>query len=1186
MKSILTFELAHYTKRLGFYTLLLVFLGFGFIIATKARVMEAPNMFKNAPYIAAYLIGLMSLVCIFISTLLAVQVWFREKDAQFNLILYTTPLSKKDYLGSRFIVVFGLTVVLFFCFVLGLMLGHQMPWLDRGGYSPLNVWHYIQPFLLLAVPNALFCAAMVSIVAWRTQNKLLVYITGLFIYIGYMATLIFSGSPLMAGGFPPSAMAMDLSAKFDPFGLSAFFQQTQHWTGIEKNTQLLSLSGNFGFNRLFYFGVSALTLGIGFLRFRFPIEEKRKKTKILDVEETAPLSTYKPVKTVVFTAKHYVQSLLSFVKMDLKYVVKSIPFLLILAGIGFYISMEIYGYIDRGIRLPENYASSGLMVNTILKQLPPLCLFVLLFYGNELFWRSRNVYFDLIEQSTPLSISTHFFAKWLAQTVIIGLLITWIIAIALIFQVLYQYTTIEWGLYARLYYLVGLPLVVLSGVILCVQSLIPNKYLGLIIATILTFLMATSMGKWAGFTHPLFRFCSPYAGVYSDMNGFGMYISPFNWKMLFGCTFTFLLALCIVNGQQLKNAFSPASHNFPKVFNFWKVIPPLKILTLLVFVLLGLTTLLSGFFITKNFVIKDKNAEFDWQQNYEQKYRKYQNLPQPSVTEVKTVIDLMPENNAYRVTGTYKIQNKTTKNIDSVLIYMDEEMMGDNGKLVLTNADMLSKDAKYGHYWIRFAKYLMPNESRFLEFSFSFKQSSFKQHEAFNAIVENGSFMRLSNYFPKFGYQSSLEIEDEKERKARNLGKKTPLLTLSDPLSTEADFIHLDMTISTSTNQIAIGVGELVNTWTHAGRQYFHYKTPSPIPFRFGVSSAVYAVQKAVHNGKNIEVFYHPQHFENVQHLIENAKKTLDYCTTNFGEYPYSTIRFAEISAFTRGFAATAYPSTIFMTEDMIFHANIKGDKQQDVINELAGHELAHEWWGAHQLVPDAREGAKFLTETLAMYTELMLVKQMYGQERVLENVNLHKDMYLNERGYTEEQPLYKTVPDNTHQHYSKGLVTMYQLTVLIGEEKINKALKNLLTKHAYPKPTPIATDFLTELYAVSDTSDHSKIDDLFKRIVTFEFKVKSAILKKTNHPYMLHLDMDVFKFQEDGNGRQTRVDFNGFIEIAYYFEEHTIQIVKTPVVNNQVSLQHFFEDKHKPVKMRLDPNVLLLGLGGEDVVF
>ena len=45
----------------------------------------------------------------------------------------------------------------------------------------------------------------------------------------------------------------------------------------------------------------------------------------------------------------------------------------------------------------------------------------------------------------------------------------------------------------------------------------------------------------------------------------------------------------------------------------------------------------------------------------------------------------------------------------------------------------------------------------------------------------------------------------------------------------------------------------------------------------------------------------------------------MDYCEANFGSYPFKTIRFAEISSFTKGFAATAYPATIYMVEDMIF---------------------------------------------------------------------------------------------------------------------------------------------------------------------------------------------------------------------------------------------------------------------------
>lgn len=70
------------------------------------------------------------------------------------------------------------------------------------------------------------------------------------------------------------------------------------------------------------------------------------------------------------------------------------------------------------------------------------------------------------------------------------------------------------------------------------------------------------------------------------------------------------------------------------------------------------------------------------------------------------------------------------------------------------------------------------------------------------------------------------------------------------------------------------------------------------------------------------------------------------------------------------------------MPEDMVFHANIHADKKQDIINELAGHELSHLWWGNSLINPDEREGAVMLTETLAMYTEMMLYKKCTEKQK------------------------------------------------------------------------------------------------------------------------------------------------------------------------------------------------------------
>lgn len=58
----------------------------------------------------------------------------------------------------------------------------------------------------------------------------------------------------------------------------------------------------------------------------------------------------------------------------------------------------------------------------------------------------------------------------------------------------------------------------------------------------------------------------------------------------------------------------------------------------------------------------------------------------------------------------------------------------------------------------------------------------------------------------------------------------------------------------------------------------------------------------------------------------------------------------------------------------------------------------------------------------------------------------------------------------------------MYKLSELIGEEKVNLALRNFLAKHKYPALKPISTDFLKEIYIVSDKKFHKQIDNLFKK--------------------------------------------------------------------------------------------------------
>lgn len=240
-------------------------------------------------------------------------------------------------------------------------------------------------------------------------------------------------------------------------------------------------------------------------------------------------------------------------------------------------------------------------------------------------------------------------------------------------------------------------------------------------------------------------------------------------------------------------------------------------------------------------------------------------------------------------------------------------------------------------------------------------------------------------------------------------------------------------------------------------------------------------VEKSSYDNISIEVYYDSKHAENVKQLINDSKQTLAYCQNNFGKYPFKSIRFVEISGFVSGFNATAYPGMIFMNENMTFHSDLRREKTRDVINELAGHELSHQWWGNSQIDPDdRREGATMLTETLAMYTELMCYKHKHGPEGVKKMVKMYQDLYDIGKANSVDEDLMRVSPGNTNVAYYKGLLAMYQLHELIGEQKINTALRTFLQHYAFPHRPPTSEDLIHEFLRISEPALHKNIRKLF----------------------------------------------------------------------------------------------------------
>jgi ABC-2 type transport system permease protein len=972
-----------------------------------------------------------------------------------------------------------------------------------------------------------------------------VYVSGILLYIAYMVILIFSGSPLMNRVSPQSEEMVLFSAILDPFGLSAFFRQTGAWTVEQRNYQLIYPTGLLLLNRLGVLLISILALAVSVKKFSFETIEKRgrKKTESYDNEKTRAFST--PSAAPSESRKRHLTALLSIAEIDLKYLVKSIPFVIIGIGFLFHLSMEMYGDIEKGIRLPQKYATSALLANTIVDEFHTLCLLMLLFYAQDIFWRSKSANFHLIESATPVSPAIMFFSKWFSLSLVILFFTTLMILLGLVFQFSYRYYSIDWNAYSGVYLFVSAPLMISAGVALIIQKTVNHKALGLVISSVIILLMATPLGN-SFLTHPLLRFQMPFSGAYSDMNGFGSYLPHFILRYLFGAGFVLTSAIFITR--------------IPR-FSFRN--PALSAT-----VLLALGTFFCGLKLSEPYQARNRESEIAASAEYEKLYRNFQDIPQPTVTDVKARIELFPEKNAYIIDGEYILKNKSDQAIESVLVNFTDDFQ-------LIEAEFAGISLKDQSGVVKLNSPLKPSETANFRFKISYEWAAVNGHQSFNAIVENGTFLRISRYFPQIGYLPDNEITDKAAREKYRLGEPTARRTIDEPKDSVDDFINLDMTISTGAKQTAIGVGESVSQWQHDERNYFQYRTSSPIPFRFAVSSAEYSVKKEEYKGKSLEIYYHPTHFQNVDHLLENVKVTLDYCQSGFGPYPFKTIRFAEVSRFTRGFAATAYPASVFMTENMIFDANIAADPKRDVINELAGHELSHLWWGNNQIDPEAREGSAMLTETLAMYSELMIAKKIYGKERMTESVKLYSRMYFDGRGFTEEQPLYRAFSENAHLNYYKGAVVMYQLSETIGEARVNEALKNFLQKHSYPNRKPITADLINEIYRITDESLHEKIDDYFKRITTYEFRLINRTSKKIGDRYEIEFTIEANKFYGDGKGGQTLVEFNDELEMDFEME------------NGERSRQSFFVKGNRlAAKVRIpgflketviDPRILFL---------
>jgi aminopeptidase N len=570
---------------------------------------------------------------------------------------------------------------------------------------------------------------------------------------------------------------------------------------------------------------------------------------------------------------------------------------------------------------------------------------------------------------------------------------------------------------------------------------------------------------------------------------------------------------------------------------------------------------------------------------------------QPRVRTVKYAIDVFPEQRNVSIQGEEVIFNPYSDPLNEVHFSLDPHY---DTSIEIPGADLVKDDTRLSYRVYRFISPLLPGEERALHFTVKSKNHGFENNVTNLQVVQNGTFLSNlgplvagANYLaPVVGYNYWRELTDSIERRKYGL-REVDLMRAPERNCDEdcrdtyipghSDWVDVSATISTTLDQVAVAPGSLVREWQQNGRRFFEYKLDHPAMNLYCFASARYEVARETWNGVNLEVYYLKEQPWNVPRMIDAMKKSLDYYIKNFGPYAHKQARIVEFPR-VAGFAA-AFPGTMPYSESLGFIADLNHPDDIDTVSYVVAHEMAHQWWD-EQVIGANMEGATLLSESLAEYSALLVMEKEYGRDMMRKFLAYETDLYLSGRGQErlKERPLLNVEYRQFYIFYQKGGVALYYLKEMIGEDAVNRALRKLITRYAYaPPPYPTSYALLDALREQTPPELQYLIKDLFEDITLFSNRTLSATARqRSDGQYDVSIEVEARKFKADGNGNESEVPVDDWIDIGAFTEpasgkKYGDTLYRQRVHITQRNSTFSFTVAQMPASAGIDPFALLI---------
>jgi ABC-type transport system involved in multi-copper enzyme maturation permease subunit len=1100
-------------------------------------------------------------------------------------LVYTTPVSKTEYLGGRLLAAFVLNAIVLLGVQVGSLLAVYAPGIDPSIVGPFRPAAYVSAYVSIALPNAIIVTAVQFSLALKSGKWIAAYLGSLILAFGVPASLL-----VYFALHQPA-----LAKMVDPIGMVAIMNAMMlDWTIVEKNVRMFFLEGPMLWNRLLWLSIATALLLVVRGRFRFAHRTQtdlwavitRRFTRRSRVEEMPRALTALSVPEVrkSFGLATGMKQVFAIARSSFAMIAQSPAGIFLLAVFPammiliIRVQAEQWGVplVPRTSFILPRYVMSPIAVASDYRVAVPL---LIIYFAGELVWRERDARLNENLDVTPVREWVLLVGKFIGLALMLAALMVSLTIGGMIAQLSLGFSDFRIDHYATLLFGMQLPEYLLfAALVMVVHAVVNNKYAGMLAGLVAYFTIVFS--PLLGLHHHLLVFGTSPDWTYTDIREFGRTLAPWVWFKLYWAAWALMLLVVArifwmrgVN-QTFPARLSVASQRFTRSTASAAGMA------------LGLIVILGGFiFYNTNIrnVYRTDAELMKRQAAYERRYGRYDGIPQPQLAAAKLRVDIYPDRGEANASGSYRLVNRDSVPIDSLHIETPSTI---ETKLNFDRpAARVFADDDFSHSIYALTQPIAPGDSITLTFEVSVKPHGFRNTGRDTPIVPNGTHF-TGEFLPLIGYQRSRELTSADDRRREGLPRK---LTFTTPDDVDPDVsaeggATFDAVVSTENGQVAVAPGELRRRWSERGRSYFHYASDIPIVGRWDFFSANYVIRHEKWNDVDMMFFHDPRDANNIDRLVKGARASLDYYSREFGPYPYRFLQFVEQPAKGLGMGVDGSGVVTVLERFLLMNPQKPG---LDVLFEVTTHEMGHQWWGV-QLKYARAEGAILLSESLAWYSGMQVVKATRGREGLRQFMAKMREPNPWPQIRTG-LPLLRAM--DPYAGYRKGPFAFYALSEYVGEARMNAALKTLIEKKTKPMPALATTlDLYRELEAATPDSMRSLLYDLFAVNTWWRFDTKKATAVQTSDgKWQVTFDIDAHKTRADSTGREHEVPIQELVELAVFAPAGAGEVLGKPLYLGRHHLEPGRQTitvtvSEKPARGGIDPYNLLDWDDGDNI--